>query len=176
MTSMNVVKDSFVLIAIISITIQAQDTPQQLPSFEQINEQQLPLPPFLVNASAESRRQFFSIAYNPNLKIADLNEQLEQWAHKQPKDVQDAYNQQVDAQKRMEAMMVTERNKLVQALPADAQAVAKQLDEIRENLQLTANQQMQQVTKVLYNTTPAIRQQLTHVDEQLGQMLQKLQQ
>lgn len=48
-------------------------------------------------------------------------------------------------QKQMEALLNEERDKLLNALPADAKAVAMKLDAIRENLQLTPNEQMKQV-------------------------------
>ncbi|VDM43818.1 unnamed protein product [Toxocara canis] len=156
MSAVRLLKDLFLLmLAIIETLAQSvenQPFSQEVPSEQFFGRQQPPLPPFLYNATIESRRQFFSIAYNPNYTVAEIKSQLEQWANDQPKDVQDAYNQQLNMQKQMEAMLTEERQKLVDALPADAREVAAKLDAIRDNLQLTPIQQMKQVLTMLSTT------------------------
>uniref|UniRef100_A0A914ZP86 DUF148 domain-containing protein n=1 Tax=Parascaris univalens TaxID=6257 RepID=A0A914ZP86_PARUN len=146
MRAMNFISELILLLLTCTVALTQQDgQPQSQQMDQQFATEQLPLPPFLSNASEEAKRQFFSIAYNANLRIAQINAQLEQWAKEQPKDVQDAFNAQLSMQKQTEAWLNEERDKLLNALPADAKALAMKLDAIRENLQLTPNEQMKQV-------------------------------
>uniref|UniRef100_A0A914ZQ07 DUF148 domain-containing protein n=1 Tax=Parascaris univalens TaxID=6257 RepID=A0A914ZQ07_PARUN len=177
MRAMNFISELILLLLTCTVALTQQDgQPQSQQMDQQFATEQLPLPPFLSNASEEAKRQFFSIAYNANLRIAQINAQLEQWAKEQPKDVQDAFNAQLSMQKQTEAWLNEERDKLLNALPADAKALAMKLDAIRENLQLTPNEQMKQASEILHNADANVRKQLLEVDQKLGQMIQQTQQ
>uniref|UniRef100_A0A914ZPE9 DUF148 domain-containing protein n=1 Tax=Parascaris univalens TaxID=6257 RepID=A0A914ZPE9_PARUN len=89
MRAMNFISELILLLLTCTVALTQQDgQPQSQQMDQQFATEQLPLPPFLSNASEEAKRQFFSIAYNANLRIAQINAQLEQWAKEQPKDVQ----------------------------------------------------------------------------------------
>lgn len=89
MRAMNFFSELILLLIAGTVALAQYDgQPQSQQMDQQFAYEQPPLPPFLYNASEESRRQFFSIAYNANLQIAQINAQLEEWAKQQPKDVQ----------------------------------------------------------------------------------------
>uniref|UniRef100_A0A0N5AUS1 DUF148 domain-containing protein n=1 Tax=Syphacia muris TaxID=451379 RepID=A0A0N5AUS1_9BILA len=149
--------------------IQGQPYPQQPPTTDP-GFMEMMMPPFLRASSLSARQEFEAIVTNGNLKKAEITAKVDEWAKRQPQQIQDAFEREKKMQLDMMNLMNSQRKRLVQGLSKEAQAVAASIDALRDNQNITPAEEVEKVLEIFRNTTESVVYELRSVDAQMAPM------